>query len=66
MGGVTVIRECTTTSYMGYIMMIIAMIITAVGSYGLNRIGESLSLKTGNDFYDKAGAFLAVFIFFLV
>lgn len=63
MGGVTVIRECTTTSYMGYIMMIIAIIITFVMSCGLMKIGEGLFNKTGNDFYDKAGAVLALSIF---
>ena len=63
MNGVTVIRECTTTSYMGYIMMIIVIIITFVMSYGLMKIGEGLFNKTGNDFYGKAGAVLALSIF---
>lgn len=60
--GITLIKECTETSIVGYIMMIIALLTTIALSFASDKIGCILSEATCNNIYERAGSALALVI----
>lgn len=60
MDGVTIIKECTVTSTMGYIMMVVAFIVTMTLSFVSYKVGDVLEYKTSNNVYGRVGAFWAL------
>lgn len=60
MDGVTIIKECTETSTMGYIMMIVAFIVTMTLSFVSYKVGDVLEYKIGDNVYGRVGASFAL------
>lgn len=60
MDGVTIIKECTVMSTMGYIMMVVAFIVTMTLSVVSYKVGDVLEYKTGDDIYGRVGASFAL------
>lgn len=60
MDGVTIIKECTVTSTMGYIMTVVAFIVTMTLSVVSYKVGDDLEYKTGDDIYGRVGIFFAL------
>ncbi len=64
MDGVIIIKECTVMSTMGYIMMIVAYIVTMTLSVGAYKVGDVLEYKTDDDIYKRVGVtFSLIFLF---
>ena len=60
MDGVTIIKECTETSTMGYIMTVVAFIITMTLSVLSYKVGNVLEYKTSDYIYGRVGSFFAL------
>ena len=63
MDGVTIIKECTVMSTMGYIMMIVAFIVTMTLSVVAYKVGNVLAYKTCDYIYERVGtSFSLIFL----
>lgn len=60
MDGVTIIKECTVTSTMGYIMMVVAFIVTMTLSIVSYKVGDVLEYKTSDYNYGRIGAIFSL------